>query len=171
VHPDDVAHAAAVRAHAVAARSLYEVEYRLRRADGEYRHFWVRGVPVFDGDVTCSSGLAPAWISPTVSGPKRSGCSSSASSNRARGWKAWGARRRNRSRFHNILMAVLGYADLAMADLPLTAPARDNVKEIARAARRAAELCRRCSPIQEGTLRSRGHRPPRPDRRHDPSVI
>ena len=44
--------------------------------------------------------------------------------------------------FNNILMAVLGHADLAMLELPAMSPARSNIAEIEKAARRAAELCR-----------------------------
>ncbi len=44
--------------------------------------------------------------------------------------------------FNNILMAVLGHADLALEEISPLSPARDNLMEIERAARRAAELCR-----------------------------
>ena len=42
---------------AVEAKSLYEVEHRLRAADGSYRHFWVRGVPVLAED-----GSIREWV-------------------------------------------------------------------------------------------------------------
>jgi signal transduction histidine kinase/ActR/RegA family two-component response regulator len=44
--------------------------------------------------------------------------------------------------FNNLLMAILGNADLAMDELSPHAPARDNIKEIEKAAKRAAELSR-----------------------------
>lgn len=44
--------------------------------------------------------------------------------------------------FNNILMAVLGHAELALMDLPLMSPARDSLLEIENAARRAADLSR-----------------------------
>ena len=37
-------------ARAVAGRALYESEYRLRGADGSYRHFSCRGVPIVTMD-------------------------------------------------------------------------------------------------------------------------
>jgi PAS domain S-box-containing protein len=46
VHPDDRPNTATVWSAAVAARSLYQVEHRLRRHDGEYRHMLVRAVPI-----------------------------------------------------------------------------------------------------------------------------
>lgn len=44
--------------------------------------------------------------------------------------------------FNNLLMSILGNADLALLDLSPVSPARDNVRDIERAARRAAELCK-----------------------------
>lgn len=46
VHPDDRARAAAVWGASVAAQSIYNVEYRVLRADGEYRWTSVRAVPL-----------------------------------------------------------------------------------------------------------------------------
>ena len=42
--------------------------------------------------------------------------------------------------FNNILMAVMGYSDLVLQNLPDYSPVRDDVKEIRKAASRAAEL-------------------------------
>jgi CheY-like chemotaxis protein len=44
--------------------------------------------------------------------------------------------------FNNILTSVLGSADLALRDLPPSAPARANLLEIVKSSRRAADLCR-----------------------------
>ena len=57
VHPDDRNRVAEAWSHAVASRSLYEIEYRLRRRDGQYRMCLVRGVPVLD-----RSGTLREWI-------------------------------------------------------------------------------------------------------------
>ena len=48
VHPDDRADTARAWSAAMATRSLYQVEHRLRRHDGEYRHMLVRAVPILD---------------------------------------------------------------------------------------------------------------------------
>ena len=50
LHPEDRAPAAHLWAKAVATRSVCEAEYRVRRHDGAYRNFLVRGVPVLDDD-------------------------------------------------------------------------------------------------------------------------
>jgi PAS domain S-box-containing protein len=57
VHPKDRDRTAMLWARAVKDRSLYDVEYRVRRNDGEYRHFAVRGVPVLGDD-----GAIREWI-------------------------------------------------------------------------------------------------------------
>ena len=44
--------------------------------------------------------------------------------------------------FNNLLMAILGNLDLAISDLPPSAPVRENLCEAEKASRRAAELCR-----------------------------
>ncbi|QEL16466.1 PAS domain S-box protein [Limnoglobus roseus] len=48
LHPDDREAVAGAWRGAVEAQAEYEVEYRLRRSDGHYRWFAVRGIPVFD---------------------------------------------------------------------------------------------------------------------------
>lgn len=47
VHPDDREYCAAVRTHAFAARRTFELEYRLRRADGSYGWIADAGNPYF----------------------------------------------------------------------------------------------------------------------------
>ena len=57
LHPDDLEQTARVWRNAVAARSNYEIEYRIRRYDGVYRHFLARGVPIFKAD-----GNIQEWV-------------------------------------------------------------------------------------------------------------
>ncbi|OKH39481.1 hypothetical protein NIES2119_07055 [[Phormidium ambiguum] IAM M-71] len=57
IHPEDHLHTTKIWLAAIANRTLYEVEYRLRRHDGEYRHMTVRGVPILDAD-----GNISEWI-------------------------------------------------------------------------------------------------------------
>src|SRR5205807_7662917 len=45
IHPDDRDAAVVAWRAAVANRAVYEVEFRLRSAQGDYRHFGCRGVP------------------------------------------------------------------------------------------------------------------------------
>jgi PAS domain S-box-containing protein len=48
VHPDDLEHTMLSWQAAVATKTKYEVEYRLRRYDGVYRDFMARGAPIFE---------------------------------------------------------------------------------------------------------------------------
>jgi PAS domain S-box-containing protein len=57
VHPDDRPHTARVWSAAVASRSIYQVEHRLRRHDGTYRHMMVRAVPILD-----EGGAIREWV-------------------------------------------------------------------------------------------------------------
>ncbi len=57
IHPADRERTRMVWLRAVAAKTTYEVEYRLRRADGLYRPFLVRGVPLLD-----AGGNVREWV-------------------------------------------------------------------------------------------------------------
>ncbi len=57
LHPDDLDHTVRVWTRSLAEKGKYEVEYRLRRYDGVYRHFLARGVPMLDDD-----GRIREWV-------------------------------------------------------------------------------------------------------------
>jgi PAS domain S-box-containing protein len=57
LHPDDRERIRRLWAHCVASRIVFEAEYRLRRADGEYRWTAVKGVPLVGED-----GAIREWI-------------------------------------------------------------------------------------------------------------
>src|SRR5215471_16493383 len=50
VHPDDLPRVIEARTQSIEAGQIYEVEHRCRRADGVYRWFQVRGLPVRDAE-------------------------------------------------------------------------------------------------------------------------
>lgn len=50
VHPDDVPHVAARKAHSMATGEKFEVDVRIRRADGVFRWFHCLGMPFRDSD-------------------------------------------------------------------------------------------------------------------------
>jgi PAS domain S-box-containing protein len=56
VHPDDLPRVIEAHAKSIEAEQIYEVEHRCRRADGIYRWFQVRGLPVRD-----TKGTVTAW--------------------------------------------------------------------------------------------------------------
>jgi len=57
LHPEDLEHTLRIWRKAVTENSRYEVEYRIRRHDGVYRHFMVRGKPVLNED-----GSIREWV-------------------------------------------------------------------------------------------------------------
>ena len=57
IHPDDRQVTFRAWSEAVGSRSMYRVEYRLRRADGVYRWMEARGVPVAEAD-----GSVREWV-------------------------------------------------------------------------------------------------------------
>ncbi len=57
VHPDDQPETARIWSAAVASRSLYVVEHRLRRYDGYFRNMSVRAVPILD-----ERGAIREWV-------------------------------------------------------------------------------------------------------------
>src|SRR5262249_2940957 len=52
VHPDDLPRVIEARTRAIETGQIYDVEHRCRRADGVYRWFQVRGLPVRDAEGT-----------------------------------------------------------------------------------------------------------------------
>ncbi|HEY6261135.1 MAG TPA: PAS domain-containing protein, partial [Nitrospiraceae bacterium] len=55
VHPDDLPGVIEARKKSIEAGQIYEVEHRCRRADGVYRWFQVRGLPVRSAEGTITS--------------------------------------------------------------------------------------------------------------------
>jgi len=53
VHPDDRESAYNAWSSAAAQKCYYATEYRIRRADGVYRDFMVRGIPLLNDDGSC----------------------------------------------------------------------------------------------------------------------
>ena len=58
VHPEDVPHVAGIFVPAIAAGQPYELEARVRRFDGVYRWFQIRGLPLRD-----TNGQVARWYS------------------------------------------------------------------------------------------------------------
>jgi len=57
VHPDDRERSAAAWADATSAKTVYRVDHRVRRADGEWREMQARAVPILD-----AHGVIREWI-------------------------------------------------------------------------------------------------------------
>jgi PAS domain S-box-containing protein len=57
IHPEDRERTAQLWSHAVETKSIYQSEHRVRTADGTYRFFLVRGIPILD-----ENGEIQEWI-------------------------------------------------------------------------------------------------------------
>jgi len=57
IHPDDRERTARIWEKAVAEKSFYETEFRVRRYDGVYRDYLARGIPLLAGD-----GTVREWV-------------------------------------------------------------------------------------------------------------
>jgi PAS domain S-box-containing protein len=57
IHPDDLKYVLQIWAEAVITKEPYMAEYRIRRYDGDYRHFIARGIPTFKED-----GSVREWV-------------------------------------------------------------------------------------------------------------
>ncbi|WP_293337854.1 PAS domain S-box protein, partial [Microcoleus sp. CAWBG58] len=57
IHPDDREYTARMWSEALADRTLFAIEHRLLRHDGEYRYMSVRGIPVLNAD-----GSIREWV-------------------------------------------------------------------------------------------------------------
>ncbi|MDQ1813158.1 ATP-binding protein [Massilia sp. CCM 9210] len=57
IHPDDRDRTAAAWRAALDASSMYQIEHRVRRADGQYRYMNARAVPIFD-----AAGAITEWV-------------------------------------------------------------------------------------------------------------
>jgi PAS domain S-box-containing protein len=122
---------------AIARSEPLEMEFPLRSADGQFRMFLTRVMPLKDGE-----GRVTRWFgtSTDISELKRSQSAQLSSQKlESLGTLSGGIAHD----FNNILLAITGNTKLAIADLPPDHPVQQSLLEIAKAGARAAELVRR----------------------------
>ena len=144
IHPDDAANALRVWKEAVEHQSLYEMEYRLRRHDGQYRWFLVRGVPILQRD-----GRIREWVGTSTDITKRRETEETLRRKdqelqRSQRLDAVGRLAGGVAHdFNNLLTTIMGPAELADRQLPEDHPVRAELREIRDAARRASDLTKK----------------------------
>ena len=136
VHPDDLDRCVASYYSAFDERRAFQMEYRMRSADGTYR--WVRdeGVPRFASD-----GVFAGYIGSCVdvTDIRRSHEEAMARQKlESVGVLAGGIAHD----FNNLLGSIMADAELALADLPPGSPAGEGIARINAVALRAAEIVR-----------------------------
>src|SRR5262249_8207325 len=132
-HPDDAERCYSTYVSAFDDRRSFQMEYRMRRADGEYRWLLDHGVPRFSPD-----GVFLGYIGSCIdiTDLKQTHDSMLESQKlESLGVMAAGVAHD----FGNLLGAIFGETDLALSEMEADAPGRENVEKIAEPANRATE--------------------------------
>ena len=142
-HPDDQQLAWNAWQKATSEHGIYSIESRLRRADGVYRWWLVRGVPLLDaaGNILKWYGTCTDIHDLKMSEKAREEMQLQLKQSQKMetiGQLAGGVAHD----FNNILTAIIGYGGFLMKELAKDDPKREDVKEILTAAERAAGLTR-----------------------------
>jgi two-component system, cell cycle sensor histidine kinase and response regulator CckA len=136
VHKDDLSRCMGIYSTAFDAREHFQMEYRLRRADGEYRWVLDNGAPRFAEDGTFA-GYIGSCID--ITNFKRNQEQMFAAQKlESLGVLAGGVAHD----FHNFLGCILADAVVTMSELDANSPARDGLERIEAVAVQAAEIVR-----------------------------
>ncbi len=142
VHPDDLARVAdEVKRHSESGVASFVQEYRIVRPDGVARWLYDRTVVVRDekGRITHYDGYILDVTDSKFAEEERRRLE--AQFHHAQKLESLGVLAGGIAHdFNNLLMSMLGHASLAEGELPAEAPAREHLKQIELAARRASEL-------------------------------
>jgi PAS domain S-box-containing protein len=133
VHPDDAQRVQAAVDAAFEEPSNFELEYRLRRGDGEYRWILDRGAPRFSGGDFAGYVGSAVDITDLTQNHERL---LAAQKLESLGIMAAGVAHD----FGNILGSIFGEADLALSEMEAGTPGRENVEKINRLASYATEI-------------------------------
>ena len=148
VHPDDRDSCYAVYSTAFDARTSYQKECRLQRADGEYRWVLTTGVPRFESDGAFAGFVGSCT---DVTELKRNQEEAIARQKlEGLGVLAGGIAHD----FNNLLGGILATSELVLSELPVASPAYSGVESIRKVADRAAEIVRQMMAYagQESTV-------------------
>lgn len=134
VHPDDLELQRRDYADCMAARQSFQLEYRILRADGEYRHMLDRGTPRIlpDGGFAGYVGIIV-----DLTDVRRSHERALAAQNleNLRVLSAGIAHD-----FNTLIASIYGETDLALSDMAPGSPGLESVENILKIAKRAAEI-------------------------------
>src|SRR3954469_16412742 len=134
IHPEDLDDAYGTYSSAFDAHRGFEMEYRLRRADGEYRWIFDKGVPRFLPD-----GSFAGYIGSSIDITDLKHTHErllAAQKLESLGLMAAGIAHD----FGNMLGTIFGEVDLALSEMKPDAPGRDNVQRISALAEYGSEI-------------------------------
>lgn len=141
IHPDDLEYARKVYYKAFQDKKEYRLEYRHRRADGEYRWVLLIGVPRFT-----PNGNFLGFIGSGLDIHERRQAEEALKKTEEKLVQAQKLESVGRLAggiahdFNNMLTAIIGYSDLSLRKLQDDAPLRRNIEEVKKAAQRSALL-------------------------------
>ncbi|HEY5529300.1 MAG TPA: PAS domain S-box protein, partial [Thermoleophilia bacterium] len=143
IHPEDRAAVEQATRDALEGRKSQPVEYRILKSDGTIAYVFGRDEAVLDaeGKLVKMTGIYQDITERKQAEQERHELERQLQQSQkleSLGVLAGGIAHD----FNNILTSVLGNADLALAELPASAPARENLLAITQASHRAAALCR-----------------------------
>lgn len=136
LHPEDLDRCGEITSRSFEARKSLETEYRLRRADGEYRSILSKAVPRF-----APSGLFAGYIGSAIDITDLKRTQEEALSRQ----KLEGIAVLTRGiahDFNNLISSILAEAELADSELADGLPAREEIRQIQSVAIRASEIVR-----------------------------
>ncbi len=136
VHPDDLDRCMKVYSSSFDARRSFEMEYRLRRADGEYRWILDRGAPRF-----AAAGEFAGYIGTAIDITDLRRAQEEALSREKLDSLAVLTRGIAHD-FNNLMGSVLAEAEVADAELDQGLSPREEIRQIKRVAVRASEVVR-----------------------------
>ncbi|MBT3201389.1 MAG: PAS domain-containing protein [Phycisphaerales bacterium] len=143
IHPEDRPNSDKIAQEAIDKKEKFELEYRIIASDGTILWVYEKGQGIFDeqGKVRFLDGVIIDITNRKTAEKQRFNLERQvqhAQKLESLGVLAGGIAHD----FNNLLMAILGNADLAMDELAPHAPARENIQEIEKASKRAAELAK-----------------------------
>jgi PAS domain S-box-containing protein len=136
VHPDDLERCLAVYNAGFDSRESFQMEYRLRRADGEYRWILDTGTPRFAAEGTFAGYIGSGVEITDLK--RRQEEMLAAQRLESLGVLAGGVAHD----FNNLLGCILANADVTMSELDADSPARGGLEQIEAVAVRASQIVR-----------------------------
>lgn len=142
-HPDDQQRAWDAWENATRYLGKYSLECRLRRADGEYRWWLVRGVPVLDEHGTILKWFGTCTDIDEFKKAEEAKLTLEQQLQQAQKMESVGRLAGGVAHdFNNMLAVILGHAELGLMKIAPDDPLAANLKEISKTAERSADLTR-----------------------------
>jgi two-component system cell cycle sensor histidine kinase/response regulator CckA len=142
-HPDDRERAESAWKEATASGRPYSLEARLRSANGEYRWWLVRGMPLHDANGSVAKWFGTCTDIDEIKQAAAQLALTEEQLRQAQKMEAVGRLAGGVAHdFNNLLSVILSYTTLVLEELPPGEPIRDDIEQVRRAGERATELTR-----------------------------